>query len=200
MKDIPIADIEVSDFKCNAIDGDDSDCGPDSVCPSRCLCTGNAVRCSRQKLKSVPKHIQITTTELYLDVNDIAIISPEVNQLRDLTRLDLSNNQISILPNNIFSNLSELQTLILSYNKLQCIEEKAFFGLTKLRVLSLHGNDISMIPDNAFKDLISISHIAMGANPLYCDCNLKWLAQWIQKDYVEGKPKCIMHIFSNTLL
>ena len=178
----------MSDFKCNDIEAETSDCTPDSVCPSRCLCTGNAVRCSRQKLKSVPKHIQTTTTELYLDVNDISLISPEVNQLRDLTRLDLSNNQISILPNNIFSNLSELQTLILSYNKLQCIEEKAFSGLTKLRVLSLHGNDISMIPDNSFKDLVSISHIAMGANPLYCDCNLKWLAQWIQKDFVEGKP------------
>ena len=61
-------------LKCNLMDGDASDCGPDSVCPSLCLCTGNAIRYSRQKLKSVPKHIQTTTSELYLDINDIAII------------------------------------------------------------------------------------------------------------------------------
>jgi Leucine-rich repeat (LRR) protein len=126
------------------------------------------------------------TTELYLDVNDISTIPPEMNQMRDLTRLDLSNNQISILPNNIFSNLSNLQTLILSYNKLQCIQSEAFRGLKSLRVLSLHGNDISQIPDGSFKDLNAISHIALGANPLFCDCNLRWLAEWIQKGFIEG--------------
>ena len=145
------------------------------------------MRCSRQKLKAVPRYIKHITSELYLDVNDISNIPTEINQLRDLTRLDLSNNQISILTNNIFANLSELQTLILSYNKLQCIQAEAFRGLRKLRVLSLHGNDISMIPDGSFTDLVSISHIAMGANPLYCDCNLRWLAEWIQKDFVEGR-------------
>jgi slit protein 2 len=178
-----VVDIEETDFLCS---DSDNECCADSVCPSRCTCTGSSVRCSRQKLRSVPKVISSATTELYLDVNDISVISSEVNHLRDLTRLDLSNNQISILTDHILSNLSELQTLILSYNKLQCIEEKAFYGLTKLRVLSLHGNDISMIPYNAFKDLRSISHIAMGANPLYCDCNLKWLAEFIQKDFIEG--------------
>lgn len=163
------------------------DCGPDALCPARCTCTGSVVRCSRQKLRAFPRYIQPVTSELYLDVNDISSIPLEVNQLKDLTRLDLSNNQISILENNIFANLSELQTLILSYNKLQCIQPEAFRGLKKLRVLSLHGNDISMIPDGSFVDLVSISHIAMGANPLYCDCNLRWLAEWIQKDFVEGQ-------------
>ncbi|CAG2114694.1 unnamed protein product [Medioppia subpectinata] len=186
LRDIPIEDIEPKDFECSEVERDYADCGPDSQCPSRCICTGSVVRCSRQKLKAVPRYVQPITTELYLDVNDISTIPHELNQLRDLTRLDLSNNQIAILEDNIFGNLSELQTLILSYNKLQCIQKDAFRGLKKLRVLSLHGNDISMIPEGSFVDLISISHIAMGANPLFCDCNLRWLAEWIQKDFVEG--------------
>jgi hypothetical protein len=37
-------------------------------------------------------------------------------------RSDLSNNQITVLPPNVFSNLTRLATLIVSYNKLQCIQ------------------------------------------------------------------------------
>ena len=122
----------------------------------------------------------------YLDVNDISSVPQDINQLNDLIKLDLSNNKLSILIDGMFSNLTNLQTLILSYNKLQCIQSAAFSGLTSLRVLSLHGNDISMIPDGTFNDLKSLSHIALGSNPLYCDCHLKWLAQWIQRGFVEG--------------
>ena len=39
---------------------------------------------------------------------------------------DLSNNQISVLPPFVFSNLTRLATLIVSYNKLQCVQENAF--------------------------------------------------------------------------
>ena len=32
---------------------------------------------------------------------------------------------------------------------------------------------------------------ALGANPLYCDCNLKWLSDWIKQDFKEpGIAKC----------
>lgn len=31
----------------------------------------------------------------------------------------------------------------------------------------------------------------MGANPLYCDCTLRWLSDWIKKDYIEpGIARC----------
>ncbi len=48
-----------------------------------------------------------------------------------------------------------------------------------------------MIPDGAFTDLQSITHIALGSNPLYCDCSLKWLSDWVKLDYVEpGIARC----------
>ena len=27
---------------------------------------------------------------------------------------------------------------------------------------------------------------ALGGNPLYCDCGLKWLSDWVKKKYVES--------------
>ncbi|XP_023241480.1 slit homolog 2 protein-like [Centruroides sculpturatus] len=154
LKDIPIQDVALKDFTC-----EDQDllefCDFESLCPSKCVCTGNVIQCSRQKLRSVPKTIPVTATEV-----------------------------------------------ILSYNKLQCIQEDSFRGLKSLRILSLHGNDISFIPDTAFQDLVAITHIALGANPLYCDCSMRWLSDWIKKDYIEpGIARCAEpHLMKDKLI
>ena len=64
-------------------------------------------------------------------------------------------------------------------------------GLKNLRILSLHGNDISQIPESAFEDRSSITHLALGSNPFHCDCDLKWLSEWVKRDYIEpGIAKC----------
>ena len=147
------------------------------------LCTGTIVRCSHAKLKQIPKGIPPETSELYLDVNEITSIdSHRLEHLKSLTRLDLSNNKVSVLPPYVFANLTRLATLIVSYNKLQCVQENAFggtaspqflikhssttlvkpsdcAGLANLRILSLHGNDISIIPEAAFSDTTAITHL-----------------------------------------
>uniref|UniRef100_A0A672V2E4 Slit homolog 2 protein n=1 Tax=Strigops habroptila TaxID=2489341 RepID=A0A672V2E4_STRHB len=57
--------------------------------------------------------------------------------------------------------------------------------------LSLHGNDISVVPEGAFNDLSALSHLAIGANPLYCDCNMQWLSDWVKSEYKEpGIARC----------
>ncbi|KAK5650601.1 hypothetical protein RI129_001630 [Pyrocoelia pectoralis] len=190
VKDILIKELPQNEFKCTG-DGDQG-CLGDNYCPPMCTCTGTVVRCSRAKLKEIPRGIPAETSELYLDVNEIQSVQAErIAHLKALTRLDLSNNQIGILANNTFNNLSKLSTLIISYNKLQCVQRNALIGLKSLRILSLHGNQISMIPEGTFTDLKSITHLALGANPLYCDCSLRWLAEWVKVDYVEpGIARC----------
>ena len=141
------------------------------------------MRCSHAKLKQIPKGIPPETSELYLDVNEITSIDNQrLEHLKSLTRLDLSNNKVSVLPPYVFANLTRLATLIVSYNKLQCVQDNAFggtaspqflikhsstalvkpsdcAGLTNLRILSLHGNDISIIPEAAFSDTTAITHL-----------------------------------------
>ncbi|KAF9412195.1 hypothetical protein HW555_009218, partial [Spodoptera exigua] len=191
LRDANLHHLEVSDFKCTA---EDKGCLSSDYCPAPCACTGTVVRCSRAQLTSVPLNIPKQTTELYLESNDIATILPDqIRHLTQLTRLDLSNNKISVITNNTFEGLTKLSTLIVSYNKLRCVQRDALKGLTQLRVLSLHGNNISMLADGVFRDLESISHVALGSNPLYCDCNSRWLSEWVKSagEYVEpGIARC----------
>uniref|UniRef100_A0A8C1NFG4 Slit homolog 1 protein n=1 Tax=Cyprinus carpio TaxID=7962 RepID=A0A8C1NFG4_CYPCA len=190
LKEIPIQDVAIQDFACE--DGnDENSCSPLARCPAECSCLDTVVRCSNKGLKVLPKGIPKDVTELYLDGNQFTQVPLELSNYKHLTLIDLSNNQISTLSNHSFSNMSELLTLILSYNRLRCIPIKAFDGLKSLRLLSLHGNDIAVIPDGAFKDLSSLSHLALGANPLYCDCHMQWLSDWVKSGYKEpGIARC----------
>ncbi|WAR20834.1 SLIT-like protein [Mya arenaria] len=150
-------------------------CDPRVQCPAKCTCKGTEVRCSRQGLTAIPSGIPLDTTELYLDANLITDVDSEaddviseIGRLRKLIKLDLSNNQILTLPPRLFNNLTHLSTL------------------------SLHGNNLSSIPYGAFNDLTSLTHLALGGNPLYCDCELKWLSDWMKSKYVEsGIAACV---------
>ncbi|MGH0167412.1 UNVERIFIED_CONTAM: hypothetical protein FKN15_052811, partial [Acipenser sinensis] len=130
LKEIPIQDVAIQDFTCDDgnscvnpdVEGgnDDNSCSPLARCPAECTCLDTVVRCSNKVLKALPKGIP-----------------------KEVTELDLSNNYISTLSNQSFSNMSELLTL------------------------------------------------ALGANPLYCDCNMQWLSDWVKSGYKEpGIARC----------
>uniref|UniRef100_A0A671Y692 Slit homolog 3 (Drosophila) n=1 Tax=Sparus aurata TaxID=8175 RepID=A0A671Y692_SPAAU len=166
LKEIPIQDVATPDFTCDG--AEDNGCLPASGCPDVCTCSDGVVRCSNRGLHSLPKGIP-----------------------KDTTELDLSNNSISTLGPYTFSNMTQLATLILSYNQIRCIPVHAFDGLKALRLLTLHGNDLSTIPEGAFNHLTALSHLALGANPLYCNCDLRWLSQWVKAGFKEpGIARC----------
>uniref|UniRef100_A0A4W6F8V2 Slit homolog 3 (Drosophila) n=1 Tax=Lates calcarifer TaxID=8187 RepID=A0A4W6F8V2_LATCA len=166
LKEIPIQDVATPDFTCDG--AEDNGCLPASGCPDVCTCSDGVVRCSNRGLHSLPKGIP-----------------------KDTTELDLSNNSISTLAPYTFNNMTQLATLILSYNQIRCIPVHAFDGLKSLRLLTLHGNDLSTIPEGAFNHLTSLSHLALGANPLYCNCDLRWLSQWVKAGFKEpGIARC----------
>uniref|UniRef100_A0AAY5KYN0 Slit homolog 2 (Drosophila) n=1 Tax=Esox lucius TaxID=8010 RepID=A0AAY5KYN0_ESOLU len=75
-----------------------------------------------------------------------------------------SNKGLSSLPKGLPKDTTEL---ILSYNRLRCIPVRAFDGLKSLRLL------------------------ALGANPLHCDCRMQWLSDWVKSGYKEpGIARC----------
>uniref|UniRef100_A0AAQ4QCP9 Slit homolog 3 (Drosophila) n=1 Tax=Gasterosteus aculeatus aculeatus TaxID=481459 RepID=A0AAQ4QCP9_GASAC len=188
LKEIPIQDVASPDFTCDG--AEDNGCLPSSGCPDVCTCTDGVVRCSNRGLHSLPRGVPKDTTELYLEGNMLAYVPKELAGLRQLSLVDLSNNSISILAPFTFSNMTQLATLILSYNQIRCIPVHAFDGLKSLR-LTLHGNDLSTVPEGAFNHLTALSHLALGANPLYCNCELRWLSQWVKAGFKEpGIARC----------
>ncbi|KAG7235919.1 hypothetical protein INR49_001885 [Caranx melampygus] len=146
---------------------DDSSCSPGPQCPNQCTCMDTVVRCSNKHLQALPRGLPRNVTELYLDGNQFTSVPKELATFR------------------------YLQLVILSYNSLRCIPPLALGGLRSLRLLSLHGNDISELQQGIFSDVASLSHLAIGANPLYCDCRLLWLSDWVKSGYKEpGIARC----------
>uniref|UniRef100_A0A673CFZ9 Slit homolog 2 (Drosophila) n=1 Tax=Sphaeramia orbicularis TaxID=375764 RepID=A0A673CFZ9_9TELE len=163
------------------------------------IVTGNPRCQSPYFLKEIP--IQDVAVQDFAceDGNDENSCSPVLRCPAECSCLDTvvrcSNKGLTALPKGLPKETTELyldvSPLILSYNRLRCIPVRAFDGLKSLRLLSLHGNDISLIPEGAFKDLSSLSHLALGANPLYCDCHMQWLSDWVKSGYKEpGIARC----------
>uniref|UniRef100_A0A7N6B4W0 Slit homolog 1 protein n=1 Tax=Anabas testudineus TaxID=64144 RepID=A0A7N6B4W0_ANATE len=166
LREIPLQDVAVPDFRCEDV-LEDSSCAPGPQCPSQCTCMDTVVRCSNKHLQALPRGLPRNVTELYLDGNQLTSVPKEL------------------------ATFKYLQLVILSYNSLRCIPPLALSGLRSLRLLSLHGNDISELQQGIFSDVTSLSHLAIGANPLYCDCRLLWLSDWVKSGYKEpGIARC----------
>lgn len=70
----------------------------------------------------------------------------------DLQILDLSNNQISVIPSHGFSALRRLNSLNLSGNAVSMLDDTALRGLRSLEIFDLSSNRIVALPAGLFKD------------------------------------------------
>uniref|UniRef100_A0A671WS75 Slit homolog 1b (Drosophila) n=1 Tax=Sparus aurata TaxID=8175 RepID=A0A671WS75_SPAAU len=177
LREIPLQDVAVPDFRCE--DGsvlEDSSCSLGPQCPSQCTCMDSVVRCSNKHLQALPRGLPRNCMCVLVCV----CINVELTFF--LCR-DLSNNKISSLSDDSFSNMSQLTTL---FQFDRCLTPSCFRLFS-----SLHGNDISELQQGIFSDVASLSHLAIGANPLYCDCRLLWLSDWVKSGYKEpGIARC----------
>uniref|UniRef100_F6VQN3 Slit homolog 1 protein n=1 Tax=Monodelphis domestica TaxID=13616 RepID=F6VQN3_MONDO len=192
LRQIPLQDVAFPDFRCEE-GQEEGGCLPRPQCPQECTCLDTVVRCSNKHLRALPKGIPKNVTELYLDGNQFTLVPAQLSTFRYLQLVDLSNNKISSLSNSSFTNMSQLTTLLILYF---CPLAEPFF-LETLPTLdccllrSLHGNDISTLREGIFTDVTSLSHLAIGANPLYCNCHLRWLSSWVKTGYKEpGIARC----------
>uniref|UniRef100_A0A7N8X7A4 Slit homolog 3 (Drosophila) n=1 Tax=Mastacembelus armatus TaxID=205130 RepID=A0A7N8X7A4_9TELE len=96
-----------------------------------------------------------------------------------------SDRGLHSLPKGIPKDTTELSVLYLKFMYTLVLLSVSRFSRT------LHGNDLSTIPEGAFNHLTSLSHLALGANPLYCNCDLRWLSQWVKAGFKEpGIARC----------
>ncbi|XP_018416781.1 PREDICTED: toll-like receptor 3 [Nanorana parkeri] len=95
--------------------------------------------------------------------------------LRNLTFLDLGNNNIANIAEDFFSDLHSLRILNLQHNNLARLWKKAnpggpvlfLKGLQNLEILDLLSNGFDEIPTKAFKGLSNLNILDLGENNLY---------------------------------
>uniref|UniRef100_T1GHD9 Uncharacterized protein n=1 Tax=Megaselia scalaris TaxID=36166 RepID=T1GHD9_MEGSC len=93
---------------------------------------------------------------------------------KNLTILDLSQNSISLIPEDTFEDLENLELLNLGNNKISELQTNVFSSLKKLTKLILNCNVICDIPKGIFKDLSNLVTLDLSYNSL---------------EYIEGLDK-----------
>ncbi|XP_032184988.1 toll-like receptor 3 [Mustela erminea] len=94
--------------------------------------------------------------------------------LRNLTILDLSNNNIANINAELLEGLEKLEVLDLQHNNLARLWKHAnpggpvhfLKGLSQLHILNLESNGFDEIPAEAFKDLLELKRLDLGLNNL----------------------------------
>ncbi|CAL1528450.1 unnamed protein product [Lymnaea stagnalis] len=101
---------------------------------------------------------------------------------KSLLQLILSGNRIQVLTKDVFAKLSKLQLLDLNGNSISRIDYGAMAGLGSLQMFKLRYNQLSSLPSDAFNaSKQSLKQVHLYDNRWTCDCNMRWLRQWMNE-------------------
>lgn len=126
---------------------------------------------------SASRIVQVMANEFFthgkslieLSMRDCGIrdIDPNAfNALQHLKKLNLPNNQITIVHDTWFTDLTSLEQLDLSFNAIQSLSANAFYRLSRLQRLDLANNRLTQLDIDTLKPLNSIAKIHIDGNPL----------------------------------
>ena len=132
-------------------------------------------------------------------------------QLTNLVALDLSRNNLSVVPDaalkytialrdlNLSGNKiryipaelpSELVKLDLSHCRITSIHDRAFLKLKKLQELRLDSNRLTHFKTSLVMSLHGLHGVELQNNPFYCDCQLRALYIWLSNVSHPTSPTC----------
>uniref|UniRef100_A0A8C8VM61 Leucine rich repeat neuronal 2 n=1 Tax=Pelusios castaneus TaxID=367368 RepID=A0A8C8VM61_9SAUR len=149
-------------------------------CPLQCVCQirpwytprsvyreAATVDCNDLLISSVPEGLPEGTQTLLLQSNRIARIEQrELDYLRNLTELDLSQNSFSDLWDFSLKNMPQLLSLHLEENQLAELADNSFSGLANLQELYLNHNQLRRISPRAFSGLGNLLRLHLNSNLL----------------------------------
>ena len=123
-------------------------------------------------------------THLDLSLNNITKISPKTfDGNENLKTMTLSHNPITSLSHYQFPPLSSLKTVDLSHCHLDDIDRTAFKNLGgSVDTVLLNDNRLTYLREEVFVPLVNLKKITLHNNPWKCDCRLKNF-----RDYVVNK-------------
>lgn len=103
---------------------------------------------------------------LFLASNRIDSIDPDLGDLMELTVLDLSYNPIRYIDDDVFANLTALESLEMRGCNLTEINGASFVNKIALQILDLSENNLTMIDLDVFEPLDSLHILKLEANQI----------------------------------
>ncbi|KAK6472936.1 leucine-rich repeat-containing G-protein coupled receptor 4-like [Huso huso] len=137
-------------------------------CPAPCRCDGDGgADCSGKGLTTVPMGLSAFTYYLDISMNNITELPAEVfKNLPYLEELRLAGNDLAFIHPEALSGLHQLKVLMLQNNQLKTVPSKVLKGLTSLQSLRLDANHITMVPEDSFEGLGQLRHLWLDDNGL----------------------------------
>ena len=84
--------------------------------------------------------------------------------MKNLLKLQLSQNELSFLTANLFENLFSLKELCLYTNDIKRVDEDTFASLKSLNIIQLQTNQINDMPKTVFQHLIELKSLYLSQN------------------------------------
>lgn len=144
----------------------------------------NASRCSNEEDNIMCKGVVLDFVHgiriLSVSNKNITELQPgSLNELKNFTRIDLSNNSLTVIQNGVFSNM-DFVTVDLAFNQIDVIENAAFDDMTELRYLKLDFNRITTWDAAWFKNNRNLHQISFRGNfikvvPSKAFQNIRWI-------------------------
>ncbi|NXJ79650.1 TPBG protein, partial [Trogon melanurus] len=111
--------------------------------------------------------------------------------LRNLSRLELADNGLLLLPAGKFTALLALRQLDLGSSSLVGLRNFSSQGLGHLQSLNLSDSTLGALRNGSlaqFHGLPTLRRVGLGRNAWVCDCTVEDLVAWLKEsDQVEGK-------------
>uniref|UniRef100_A0A8C8CWN0 LRRNT domain-containing protein n=1 Tax=Oncorhynchus tshawytscha TaxID=74940 RepID=A0A8C8CWN0_ONCTS len=143
----------------------------DTDCPWLCNCEDDGmllrVDCVDLGLAELPSTLSVFTSYLDLSMNNLTLLpNRALSNLHFLQELRLAGNYLTDIPEGAFSGLFNLKVLMLQNNHLKQVPSKALENLRNLQSLRLDANQIASVPESSFRGLASLRHLWLDDNTL----------------------------------
>ena len=106
-------------------------------------------------------------TTLALAHDQITMLPEDIfRDLSSLEKVDMQGNHLAKLPEKVFRDLSSLKSLDLNSNQITRLPQEVFHDLSSLETLQLYDNQITRLPDEVFRDLSSLKSLDLNNNKI----------------------------------
>jgi hypothetical protein len=134
-------------------------------CPDKCDCRNGKTECFNASLNSIPKPLDKNINRLNISHNNITILkNGDLDGLGNLKSVWMNNNGIETVQPEVFCATHNLTTLDLRNNKLTLIQPELFRCLKELKHLYLNNNTITYIDLSIFENHTKLLVVDLSDN------------------------------------